>query len=63
MLADAQAIILCRNEDGKLIVRSAPLEGRIDGERMLDWIADVTDGGRSSVQKRFRKYNFRKFGE
>ena len=63
MMADAQTVVLCRSENGKLIVRSAPLEGFIEGKRALDWIADITDGGKQSVQKRFRKYNFRKFGD
>lgn len=62
MLADAQTVVLCRQIDGgKLLIRSAPLEGLIDGKRMLDWIAEITDGGKQSVQKRFRKYNFRHF--
>ena len=63
MLADAQTVVLCRNDNGKIVIRSAPLEGSIDGKRVLDWIADITDGGRSSVQKRFRKYDFGKLGE
>lgn len=63
MLGDAQTIILCRNLNGVLTIRSAPLEGTIDEQRVLDWIAEITDGGESSVQKRFRKYNFRRFGD
>lgn len=62
MLADAQTIVLCRNDNGKLLIRSAPLEGDIDGKRVLDWIVEITDGGEPSVQKRFRKYNFNRFG-
>lgn len=62
MLADAQTVVLCRNIDGKLVIRSAQLEGSIDGKRALDWIVEITDGGEPSVQKRFRKYNFRRFG-
>lgn len=62
MLADAQTVVLCRSIDGKLVIRSAPLEGSIDGKRALDWIVEITDGGEPSVQKRFRKYNFRRFG-
>ena len=62
MLADAQTVILCQNEGDKLTIRSAPLEGKIAGKRVLDWIVDTTDGGEPSVQKRFRKYNFRRFG-
>lgn len=62
MLADAQTVILCQSHDGKLDIKSAPLEGMIDGKRALDWIVEITDGGEPSVQKRFRKYNFRRFG-
>ena len=63
MLADAQTVVLCKNEGGRIVIRSASLEGFIDGKRVLDWIADITDGGRPSIQKRFRKYDFGKFGE
>lgn len=62
MLADAQTVILCRSIEGRLVIRSSSLEGRIDGRRALDWIVEITDGGEPSVQKRFRKYNFRRFG-
>lgn len=62
MLADAQTIVLCRNVAGKLVSRSATLEGSIDGKRSLDWVVEITDGGEPSVQKRFHKYNFRRFG-
>lgn len=62
MLADAQTVVLCRSIDGKLVIQSAPLESEIDNKRALDWIVDITDGGEPSVQKRFRKYNFRRFG-
>ena len=63
MLADAQTVVLCKNEGGRIVIQSASLEGFIDGKRVLDWIADITDGGRPSIQKRFRKYDFGKFGE
>ena len=62
MLADAQTVVLCRNVNGKLVIRSARLEGSIDGKRALDWVVEITDGGEPSVQKRFRKYNFKRFG-
>ena len=48
MLADAQTVVLCRNIDGKLVIRSAPLERVIDGKRALDWIVEITDGGEPS---------------
>lgn len=62
MLADAQTVVLCQSEGDKLVIRSAPLEGTLGGKRVLDWIVEITDGGEPSVQKRFRKYNFRRFG-
>ena len=62
MLADAQTVVLCQSERDKLVIRSAPLEGTLGGKRVLDWIVEITDGGEPSVQKRFRKYNFRRFG-
>lgn len=61
MLADAQTVVLCRSVNGKLVIRSSPLEGKIEGKRVLDWIVEITDGGEPSVQKRFRKYNFKRF--
>lgn len=60
MLGDAQTISLCRNQNGIISIKSAPLEGAIDSKRTLDWIVDITDGGEPSVQKRFRKYNFKR---
>lgn len=61
MLADAQNIILCRNENKKLIIKSSPLEGKIDGTSVVDHIASITDGGKSSIKKRVKKYNLKKF--
>lgn len=62
MLADAQNIVLCRNdENNKLIIKSSPLEGKIDGKYVVDYIADITDGGKSSIKKRVKKYNLKKF--
>jgi len=63
MLADAQNIILCRNENNKLIIKSSPLEGEIDGISVVDLIASITDGGKSSIKKRVKKYNLKKFTE
>ncbi len=63
MLADAQNIILCRNENNKLIIKSSPLEGEIDGKSVVDLIASITDGGKSSIKKRVKKYNLKKFTE
>ena len=63
MLADAQNIVLCRNENNKLIIKSSPLEGEIDGKSVVDHIAEITDGGKSSIKKRVKKYNLKKFSE
>jgi len=63
MLADAQNIILCRNENNKLIIKSSALEGKIDDKFVLDHIAEITDGGKPSIKKRVKKYNLKKFTE
>jgi hypothetical protein len=63
MLADAQNIIYCNNETGKIVIRSAPLEGSIDGIPVLDLIAKITDGGKPSIKKRVKKYNLKKYTE
>ena len=63
MLADAQNIILCRNLNNKLIIKSSPLEGEIEGKSVVDLIASITDGGKSSIKKRVKKYNLKKFTE
>ncbi|MEO9473897.1 MAG: hypothetical protein ABJG41_00110 [Cyclobacteriaceae bacterium] len=63
MLADAQSIILCRNKNNKLIIKSSRLEGEIDGVAVVDHIAEITDGGKSSIKKRVKKYNLKKFTE
>lgn len=61
MLGDAQNIIMCENDDNKIKIRSNPLEGIIDEKRVVDLIADITDGGKSSVKKRFKKYDLKKY--
>jgi energy-coupling factor transporter ATP-binding protein EcfA2 len=63
MLADAQNIVLCRNENNKLIIKSSPLEGKIDNKNVVDYIAEITDGGKPSIKKRVKKYNLKKFNE
>lgn len=63
MLGDAQNVILCRNNGGKITIRSSPLEGFIDGKSMVDYIAEITDGGKSSIKKRVKKYNLKSFKE
>lgn len=61
MLADAQNIIYCKNESGKITICSSSLEGKIAGVPVLDLIAKITDGGKSSVKKRVKKYNLKKY--
>ena len=61
MLADAQNIVLCRNIDNVITVRSNRLEGAIEGKSILDYVAEITDGGKSSIKKRVKKYNLKKF--
>lgn len=61
MMADAQTIIYCENIDGKITIRSAPLEGYIEDKSVLDLIATITDGGKSSIKKRVKKYNLKRF--
>lgn len=63
MLGDAQSVILCKNDEGKIIIKSSPLEGRIDGKTMVDYIAEITDGGKPSIKKRVKKYNLKSFRE
>jgi len=61
MLGDAQNVIVCRNDDKVITIRSNPLEGVIDGREVVDLIAEITDGGKVSIKKRVKKYNLKKF--
>lgn len=61
MMADAQNIIWCRNVDNKIKIRSAYLEGSIEDKNVLEIIADQTDGGKASIKKRVKKYNFKNY--
>ena len=61
ILGDAQNIVMCRNENNKIRIRSNPLEGSIDGVDVVDLIAETTDGGKASVKKRVKKYNLKRF--
>lgn len=63
MLADAQNIVLCRNTDNKLNIVSSRLESQIDEKNVLDFIAEITDGGKPSIKKRVKKYNLKHFTE
>lgn len=61
MLADAQNVIVCKNENNKIIIRSARLEGKIENKTIVDYIAEITDGGKASIKKRVKKYNLKTF--
>ena len=63
MLGDAQNVILCTNEGGSILIRSDALEGTIDGQKVIDYIANITDGGKPSIKKRFKKYNLKNYKE
>lgn len=63
MLGDAQNLIICENIDGKIFINSGTLESEIKGKKVLDWIAELTDGGKPSIKKRVKKYNFRSYKE
>ncbi|MGM9777344.1 MAG: hypothetical protein ACI3ZD_03290, partial [Prevotella sp.] len=61
MMADAQNIVYCKNVGGKITIRSASLEGKLGEQKVLDIIADQTDGGKASIKKRIKKYNFKEY--
>lgn len=56
MLADAQNVILCQDINGVITIRSGMLDGTIEGRSTLDWIAEITDGGKKALRKRMKKY-------
>lgn len=61
MLGDAQNIIVCSNED-KIKIKSFKMEDCYDdGRSILDIIASITDGGKQSIKKRFKKYNMKSY--
>ncbi|KAB2868336.1 MAG: ATPase, partial [Bacteroidales bacterium] len=61
MLGDAQNVILCKNKENTITIKSARLEGKLDSKSIVDHIAEITDGGKSSIKKRVKKYNLKKF--
>lgn len=63
MLADAQNIILCENKCGCVVIKSAAMEDRIDNKLIIDSIAEITDGGKSAVKKRVKKYDLKSYRE
>lgn len=63
MLGDAQNIIVCKNENNFITIKSYLLEEDYEQQNVTDVIADLTDGGKPSIKKRFKKYNIRSFVE
>lgn len=63
MLGDAQNVVLCKNEENMITIRSSRLEGEIENKSMVDYIAEITDGGKRSIKKRVKKYNLKNFRE
>lgn len=61
MLGDAQNVIVCENKDGIINIKNAPLEGEINGKKVIDYVAKLTDGGKTAIKKRFKKYNLKKY--
>ena len=39
------------------------MEDVIDGKPVVDYIAEITDGGKASIKKRVKKYNLKSFKE
>jgi len=63
MLGDAQNIVLCLNKGNKIEIKTSRLEGEINNKNILDYIAEITDGGKPSIKKRVKKYNLKNFKE
>lgn len=63
MLGDAQTIVVCKSDGKRIDIQSDRLEGSINSKKVVDHIAELTDGGKVSIKKRVKKYNLRKFRE
>lgn len=61
MLADANKIILCSNVENIINITSSYLEDTYNGIKITDKIAELTDGGKTSIKKRFKKYNLKNY--
>ncbi len=61
MMGDAQKVVVCENDSSKIKIRSGRLEDSIDDKSVVNYIADLTDGGKPSIKKRVKKYNFKSF--
>lgn len=64
VLGDAQCIIVCSNDKSKINIKSYKMEDNYDSKNsILDIIAEITDGGKTSIKKRFKKYNMKSYRE
>ena len=63
VLADAENIIYCKADGDKITIRSNYMENKIFNKTCLDIISDITDGGKKSIRKRFKKYNIKTYKE
>ena len=63
VLADAENIIYCKADGDKITIRSNYMENNIFKKSCLDIIAEITDGGKKSIKKRFKKYNIKTYKE
>lgn len=63
ILADAENLIYCKSNGEKIYIRSNCMENKIDDKSCLDIIAEITDGGKKSIKKRFKKYNIKTYKE
>lgn len=63
VLADAENIIYCKADGDKIEIRSNYIENKIFNKSCLDIIANITDGGKKSIRKRFKKYNIKTYKE
>lgn len=61
MLGDAYKIIVCDNDMNKIKITSHFLEDEYGEVKITDKIAELTDGGKINIKKRFKKYNLRNY--
>lgn len=61
MMGDAQRVVICENNSEIIKIQSGRLEDSIDGKGVVNYIADLTDGGKPSIKKRVKKYNFKSY--
>ncbi len=63
MMGDAQKVVICENNSDKIKICSGRLEDAINDKSIVSYIADLTDGGKPSIKKRIKKYNFKNFND